>query len=77
MNFKKWLEQSKYINLNNPYGDFARQIIIDPDFPNAVEKYIIAEYIFLNCGNDNLERFNIMYADYIKFISRDYSDEEV
>lgn len=76
MNFKSWLKQSKYIKENNKCGDFARDIISDKNFPRAVEKYVIHKYLSSYFDSDLERYFEFMYSDFIKFISRTYSDEE-
>lgn len=73
MTFKSWLKQSKYTKDNSPIGDLARDIVADKEFPKAVEKYVIREYLPLDDELEDL--FNRLYLDFIRFISRDYSDE--
>ena len=75
MTFKSWLKKSKYIKENNPIGDLARDILSDTDFPNTIEKHIMYKYLFFNAGDKNCDYFEIMYSDFIRFISRTYSDE--
>lgn len=73
MTFKSWLKQSKYMKENTSIGDLAKDIIADKEFPNVIEKYKIREHLPLD---DNLEKsFNTLYLEFIRFISRDYSDE--
>lgn len=73
MTFKSWVKQSEYMKENTPVGDLARDIVADKEFPNTVEKYVIREYLPLD---DKLENsLNRLYFDFIRFISRDYSDE--
>lgn len=73
MYFKSWLETSEYGNISAPIGDLARDILSDKNFPLCVEKYIMREYLPMD--DTTQELFDKLYLGYIRYISRDYSDE--
>lgn len=73
MYFKSWLETSEYGNISALIGDLARDILSDKNFPLCVEKYIMREYLPMD--DTTQELFDKLYLGYIRYISRNYSDE--
>ena len=63
--FRRWLLE-KYLKDNSPYGDFARDVKIDDDFPRkARDGYEIKWYLEnKNCCAECLETFEDLWKEY-------------
>lgn len=74
-NFKEWLKQSKIKNKDTIKGDFARDIISDPNFPDIDDKQKIYDYMERQTRrggtSDALPEFKALYRYYLKQMKRD------
>lgn len=75
ISFKEWLKTTDYHAFaKSRAGILVNDILADDDFPVACEKYIIYKYLS-RLSDDQLELFEKLYDNYIKFISRRFCDE--
>ena len=76
LSFKEWLKTTCYHSFKSDIGKFVQDIFDDPDFPIACEKYVM--YIYLSSlDKKQLDMFEKLYDEYIRFISRRYSDDPI
>ena len=64
--FKQWLE--KYEDENSPAGDFARDVIVDEDFPIIQTKEFVEKYLIKNNASDRT--MEIFYEVWYRFENR-------
>lgn len=64
--FKQWL--GKYEDENSPAGDFARDVIVDEDFPIIQTKEFVEKYLIKNNASDRT--MNIFYEVWDEFENR-------
>ena len=74
ISFKDWLKTTDYrVFEKSTLGQLVNDILAD-DFPVACEKYILFKYLS-TLSETQLSIFDKLYDNYIKFISRRFSDE--
>lgn len=62
--FKTWLIK-KYLKVENPFGDLARDIKGDRDFPRTNKQEKIYDYLWTcNACSECLKTFNLAYEEY-------------
>ena len=64
--FKRWLEI--YEDENSPVGDFARDVIVDEDFPIIQTKEFVEKYLIKNNASDRT--MDIFYKVWDEFENR-------
>ena len=64
--FKQWLEKYEYEN--SPAGDFARDVIVDEDFPIIQTKDFVEKYLIKN--NASVRTMDIFYKVWDEFENR-------
>ena len=64
--FKRWLEI--YEDENSPVGDFARDVIVDEDFPIIQTKEFVKKYLIKN--NASYRTMVIFYKVWDEFENR-------
>lgn len=73
--FKTWLQSSRIIHMDTIKGDFARDIVTDPNFPDEDDRQIIYKYIehqlLKNGTSDALPEFKALYSYFLKQTMKD------
>lgn len=77
LDFKSWLKITDYRVHEGTKGTLVRDIMQDDDFPTACEKYVIFCYFSTRLSAEQKKAFDELYAEYIEFISREFSDDPV
>ena len=63
LTYKEWL--LKFININLPIGDIAKEVSVDPNFPNVKDYESIFSYLEENHTSDSFMRvFEYSYKMY-------------
>lgn len=75
ISFKDWLITTDYrVPEKSALGQLVNDILADDEFPTACEKYILVKYL-PTLDETKLSILDRLYDNYIKFISRRFSDE--
>ena len=77
LGFKDWLKTTDYRAINDIRGKLVSDILIDSDFPHACERYVILCYLGNRLDSKQKLIFDELYAEYIRYISREFSDDPV
>ena len=66
--FKQWLMQ--FIDKDDRYGDLARDVKSDDDFPSTDNRYDIEWYLTIKCNacNDAVITFQSAFDDYENYV---------
>lgn len=71
LTYKEWL--LKFINVDLPIGDIAKEVAIDENFPNVKDYETISEYLETNFASDSFMRvFEYTYKMYYESTQKKY-----
>lgn len=71
LTYKEWL--LKFIGVDLPIGDIARDVAVDDKFPNTKDYQIIVEYLESNSTSDRFMRvFEYSYKMYFESTQKLY-----